>query len=135
MGSMGALQLAINHPEVFGVVGAHGLTLRDYGAMVAHLGEDLAPRWLGDERRYAAFDPIRLYGERAGAARRLRIWLDVGADDAQWRPIAEEFHRRLLADGVPHEWRVLPGDHTPDRYWRVHAKEYLRFYGSALAPA
>jgi enterochelin esterase-like enzyme len=135
MGSMGALQLAINYPDVFRTVGAHGLTLRDYASMAEQLGPELAPRWLGDGRRYAAFDPLRLYRDRAPAARRLRIWLDVGADDAYWRPSAEAFHRQLLADGVPHEWRVLPGDHNPDRYWRVHVREYLRFYGSVLEPA
>jgi enterochelin esterase-like enzyme len=135
MGSMGALQLAINYPNVFGAVGAHGLTLRDYPSMAEHLGEELSPRWLGDERRYAAFDPISLYRQLPAVARRLDIWLDVGADDAHWRPIAAEFHQQLLEDHVPHEWRILPGGHDPGRYQRAHAKEYLRFYGKALALA
>jgi enterochelin esterase-like enzyme len=134
MGSMGALQLAINYPEVFGAVGAHGLTLRDYPSMAEHLGPELALRWLGDEHRYAAFDPIALFRERPETARRLRIWLDVGADDALWRPAAAEFHEQLLDDAIPHEWRVLPGDHDPGQYQRTHAKEYLRFYDKALAP-
>ena len=135
MGSMGALQIAINYPDVFGAVGAHGLTLRDYASMASHLGDELAPRWLGGERRYAAFDPIALYKERPAAARRLDIWLDVGADDATWRPLATAFHEQLLRDGVPHEWRVLAGDHDPGKYQRAHAREYLRFYDKALAPA
>jgi S-formylglutathione hydrolase FrmB len=134
MGSVGALQLAINYPDVFGAVGAHELTLRDYARMAEFLGEELTPRWLGDERRYAAFDPIQLYRQRPEVARRLAIWLDVGADDASSRPIAAEFHQRLLDDGVPHEWSVLPGDHDPGRYGRAHVREFLRFYGRALAP-
>ena len=133
MGSMGALQLGVNYPDVFTAVGAHGLTLRDYASMAGHLGPELAPRWLGDEARYAAFDPIALYRARPGAARRLALWLDVGADDAQWRPIAADFHRQLVDDGILHEWRVLPGDHDPGKYQRAHAKEYLRFYDRALA--
>jgi enterochelin esterase-like enzyme len=135
MGAMGALQLAINYPDVFGAAGAHGLTLRDYPSMVEHLGEELAPRWLGGERRYAAFDPLALYRQRPDVARRLDLWLDVGADDARWRPIAAEFHRQLIGDGVPHRWRLLPGGHDPGQYQRAHAKEYLRFYGAALSPA
>jgi putative tributyrin esterase len=134
MGSVGALQLAINYPEVFGAVGAHGLTLRDYASMAEHMGEELTPRWLGDERRYAAFDPVQLYRQRPEVARRLAIWLDVGADDDRWRPIAAEFHQQLLDDGVPHEWSVLPGDHDPGRYERAHVRDFLRFYGRALAP-
>jgi enterochelin esterase-like enzyme len=135
MGSMGALQLAINYPAVFGAVGGHGLTLRDFASMASHLGEELGSRWLGDEARYAAFDPLRLYRERADVARELDIWLDVGADDAHWRPAAAAFHEQLLRDGVAHEWHVLPGDHDPGQYQRTHAREYLRFYGSALAAA
>jgi enterochelin esterase-like enzyme len=135
MGSMGALQLAINYPAVFGAVGAHGLTLRDYTSMAEHLGEELAPRWLGDEARYAAFDPSRLYRQRANVARELDIWLDVGANDALWRPSATAFHEQLLRDGIAHGWHVLPGDHDPGQYQRAHTREYLRFYGSALAAA
>jgi enterochelin esterase-like enzyme len=134
MGSMGALQLGINYPDAFAVVGAHGLTLRDYPSMAYHLGDKLAASWLGDERRYAAFDPIALYRERPEIARRLHIWLDVGADDTQWRPTAAEFHEQLLDDAVPHQWHVLPGDHDPGRYQRAHATNYLRFYGRVLAP-
>jgi enterochelin esterase-like enzyme len=133
MGAIGALQLGINYPGVFGVVGAHGPPLRDYAEMVEYVGPELAERWLrNDERYWAAYDPVQLYPARAEVARRLKIGLDVGADDPVWRPAGEAFHRRLDDVGVPHEFRVYPGDHNGDRYWRPHAQRFLRFYDEAF---
>jgi hypothetical protein len=42
------------------------------------------------------------------------------------------FHGLLVALGVPHEFRVLPGHHNGDDYWGAHSAEYLRFYARAL---
>jgi enterochelin esterase-like enzyme len=134
MGAVGALQLGINHASVFGVVGAHGPPLRDYPGMVEYLGDEMAERWLRhDERYWAAYDPVQLYTTRAEVARSLKIGLDVGADDIDWRPVGEAFHERLDELGVPHRFDVYSGDHNGDDYWRPHAQKFLRFYDAAFA--
>lgn len=132
MGAYGALQLGINYPDVFGAIGSHGPTIRDYDSMAAYLGPEMAGRWLQDRDYFARFDPLRLFRERVDVARSLDIEIDVGADDATWRPVADAFHRELLELGIPHEWHVYPGDHNGDRYWRPHTQDFLRFYDRAF---
>ena len=48
MGGHGALQLALNHPDVFAVAGAHSPTLRPF---------EESPAFFGDRRWFARFDP------------------------------------------------------------------------------
>jgi enterochelin esterase-like enzyme len=128
MGAHGALQLAMRYPDVFGTVGAHSPTLRDYESSLEWFGPDL----FGDEQWFAEHDPVSLIEAHPGTARRLKIWLDVGDGDLTWRPVVTDLHDRLVALGVPHEFHVLTGHHDGDDYWAVHSAEYLRFYGRAL---
>jgi enterochelin esterase-like enzyme len=130
MGALGALQIGINYPDVFAVVGAHGPPLRDFATAVEWLGPDM----VGDAAYFARFDPLELFARRPSLARTLRIQIDVGAADTTWRPIATAFHLELERVGVPHRWIVLPGHHSGDEYWRPHAPIFLRFYDAALRP-
>jgi len=123
MGGHGALQLAMNFPGTFDVVGAHSPTLRPF---------ESAPPYFGDEAQFAARDPASLVDARPQVARRLRIALDVGGDDT-WRPGVEELHAHLVANGVAHTFEVLPGDHS-DAYWSGNVERYLRMYAAAFAP-
>jgi hypothetical protein len=66
-------------------------------------------------------------------ARRLTIWIDVGAGDVGWRPVVTAFHDLLVEVGVPSQLHVMPGDHNSDTYWALHTAEYLRFYADAFA--
>jgi S-formylglutathione hydrolase FrmB len=72
MGAVGALQLALNFPEVFGVVGAHSPTLRD---------RDSLPPYFGDQAYFEAHDPTSLILREPQVARSLRLWLDIGEGD------------------------------------------------------
>jgi enterochelin esterase-like enzyme len=130
MGALGALQIGINYPDVFGVVGAHGPPLRDFATALDWLGSDM----VGDASFYARVDPRQLFARQPGVARTLRVGIDVGAADLTWRPLATEFHADLERLGVPHQWSVLPGHHSGDEYWRPHAPIFLRFYDAALRP-
>lgn len=124
MGGHGALQLAMNYPGTFGVVGAHSPTLRSFG--------DREP-FFGDAAYFAAHDPaslVRRYPERARA---LKMYLDVGKQDNGWRGAATALDDLLTAQGIPHTFQLLAGDHSKE-YWRSHCAEYLRFYGANLAP-
>jgi len=132
MGAHGALQLAMNYPNVFGVVGAHAPTVRDWAGMVEYLGEEMAERWYGDETYFERFDPRALLREKPNVARRLKIEIDTPVEGTTWRPVAEEIHELLKDQGVVHEFLLLPGDHNGDRYWRLHAATFLQYYGDAF---
>lgn len=119
MGAHGALQLALNFPGTFGVVGAHTPVFRTYAE---------APLYFGSPRDFAARNPVTLIRARVEAARRLAIWIDIGAED-RWFAKALMFHEELLALHVQHEWHVYPGGHS-GLYWSAHVEAYLHFYGS-----
>ncbi len=121
MGGNGALQVAINNPDVFGVVGADSFALRRH---------DTAPSYFGDQAYFDVHDPVYLYQHEPAVARRFTLWLDVGTDDS-WRAADEAFDRQLTAEGIAHAWHEYPGGHK-DSYWSAHTADYLRFYGAAL---
>jgi enterochelin esterase-like enzyme len=121
MGAHGALQLALNFPGTFGVVGAHTPVLRAYAE---------APAYFGSLAYFAAHTPVSLVRAHPDAARSLVMWIDIGAQDPWFRK-ALAFHEELIALRVAHEWHVYPGRHTGS-YWAAHIPSYLVFYGSAL---
>jgi enterochelin esterase-like enzyme len=124
MGGYGALQLAINYPDVFGVAGAHSPSLHDHAT---------APAFFGDQAYFDAHDPVYLYGAHPDIARTLKLWIDDGQQD-NWLPVIDSFHQLLQARSIPHEWRVLPGGHVGE-YWSTYVPDYLQFYSSALSSA
>jgi enterochelin esterase-like enzyme len=121
MGAHGALQLALNNPDEFGIVGAHSLVLRN---------KDQAFAFFGDASYFAAVDPVTIVRRNPDAARRLRLWIDIGSSDG-WESPALAFNRELDQQGVPHIWHLYAGGHT-DEYWSYHLPDYLRFYGDAF---
>jgi enterochelin esterase-like enzyme len=135
MGAAAALQLGVNRADVFGVVGAHTPTLRDFAATWDWFGEPLATAYFGDRAYFDRHDPAHLYYAHGDVARTLRRRVDVGADDP-WRQSVEWFRARLLERGVPHELAVLDGaghgreDHG---FWTRHLPETLRYYHGAFA--
>jgi len=133
MGATGALVTAMRFPDVFGVVGAHTPTPRDWNGEVEYLGPEMAADYYGDPTRFAEENPADLFRELPAVAASLRIWLDAGDQDVDWLPAVEALHDQLDAEGIAHSWHVLPGHHNGDDYWGPHSKEYLRFYAAALA--
>jgi S-formylglutathione hydrolase FrmB len=122
MGAHGALQLALNFPDVYRVVGAHSLVLRPANAL---------PDYFGGPSESRLRDPVMLAAAHPSIARELLISIDVGAQDS-WLPAAKAFHDQLVREGVPHEWRTPPGEHTAE-YWTAQIPNDLRFYSAALA--
>jgi S-formylglutathione hydrolase FrmB len=121
MGGHGALQLAVNNPETFSIVGAHSLALRS---------EATALPFFGKGADFQARDPVSLCASRPGVAHSLRLWIDIGADDP-WRVAAARFHDQLASSGVEHRWTMWPGRHD-HAYTREHMAAYLTFYGTSL---
>lgn len=124
MGAHGALQLALNHPRTFGVVGGHSLVLRPF---------DQAPPFFGGPADFAQRDPMTIIASRPDLARSLALWIDIGDRDP-WAPRAAQFDTELAGLGVAHEWHEWPGDHSA-AYWRAHVADYLRFYDRAFRSA
>jgi enterochelin esterase-like enzyme len=120
MGGLGALNLAFQHPDVFGVVGANSPSVRlepDPGL------------WFLTGENFWEHNPIWLAQHQPGLDS-LRVWLDVGTDD-NWLPNIEALHTALVNAGLHVEWHEFQGPHEA-AYWIDHVPDYLRFYDDAL---
>ncbi|OLC53627.1 MAG: hypothetical protein AUH85_13840 [Chloroflexi bacterium 13_1_40CM_4_68_4] len=121
MGAHGAMQLAMNFPNTFSVVGAHSLVLRRY---------DSVPAYFGSVADWAKRDPMQLVVSTAQTMKRLDLWIDIGKDDP-WAKLAEQFNGELASLKIDHQWHEWSGDHSAN-YWQTHLEDYLRFYDSSL---
>jgi len=122
MGGWGAMFHAFNHPDIFGVVGAHSPALR--------LADDPSLDFIGTGDERARKDPMVLAQTLPGLTS-LRIWLDSAEKDP-WVKRAEQLHQILSDRGIDHIWQVYPGAHDW-QYWNEHCLDYVRYYGDALA--
>jgi enterochelin esterase-like enzyme len=121
MGAHGALQLAMNYPGTFTVVGAHSLVLRPY---------NMAPTYFGQPADFAKRDPVQMAPAKAELLRSMDLWIDIGDKDP-WVSFAQQFDGELATLKVPHTWHMWSGDHSGS-YWSAHLADYLKFYGSSL---
>jgi enterochelin esterase-like enzyme len=130
-GGQGALSLALTHPEIFQVVGAHSPSFR---------GADGSLPMITDWNWFNQFDPIWLV-EHTNNARQLTIWLDVAQDDQVVRNCGAgsdrcviAFHNLLLSKGIAHDWHGdWAGTHEGYTYWMFHIADYLQWYAAKLA--
>lgn len=122
MGGHGALQIALNHADVFGVVGAHSPSFRS--------GADI-PSYFGTGADLAQRDPLQLVLAHPEVARTLTLWLDFGPDDFFGQG-QNQLEQELVAEGLPHQFHQWPGGHTTE-YWTAHVGDYLRFYSTSFA--
>lgn len=121
MGGAGALQLAFNHPDIFGVAGAHSPSL--------HVDDGTFSVVYGTAADFSQREPMDLAASVADIET-LKIWIDVGQEDP-WLERDEVLHQRLMDRGIAHNWSVLPGGHDGE-YWTENLPAYLRFYDSVL---
>ncbi|TMC69794.1 MAG: hypothetical protein E6J13_10525 [Chloroflexi bacterium] len=122
MGAHGAMQLALNFPGIWTVVGAHSPSLRPEGD---------APSFLGRGADFAARDPLALITAKPELARTYSWWIDSGDADP-WVREAAAIHTELSSLGIANEWHSYPGDHSAS-YWSAHIPDYLAYYARALA--
>ncbi|TME25073.1 MAG: hypothetical protein E6I75_27995 [Chloroflexi bacterium] len=121
MGGAGALQLALNHPNLFRSVGAHSPSL--------HVDDDTFPI-LGTGFEFATREPMKLAADAPGIDG-LDIWMDAGEQDP-WLERDTLLHETLAERGIPHHWSVLEGGHEGP-YWQHNLETYVRFYDASLA--
>lgn len=122
MGATGALQLAMNYPGIFGVVGAHSPAMRSY--------EQKIP-WWGDQDWYNKIDPVTL-AKTSNALFDVKLWIDAGTEDSAWRARDLELKQILTDRKIPFTWTDWPGNHDAT-YWTAHVVDYLAFYASNLS--
>jgi enterochelin esterase-like enzyme len=121
MGAHGALQLALNNPGEFSIVGAHSLVLRT---------KQQAFAFFGDQQYYEKHDPVSILAKSPERARWLRIWIDIGRSDS-WFKSTNAFRQQLVSQAIPHDWRDWEGGHDA-AYCSAHIVDYLRYYGAAF---
>jgi enterochelin esterase-like enzyme len=120
MGGLGALQIGMRHPDVFGVVGGHSPSVR------LEWDEEL---WFLSPASFEEQNPIWLAANHPGVSN-IVYWIDVGADD-WWRPNIEQMRAVFVANGLNVSWRLFSGTHEAE-YWIEHVPDYLRFYSNNL---
>src|SRR5919204_2744202 len=121
MGGHGAMQLALNFPGTWSIVGAHSPSLRPEGD---------APTYLGKGAQFAARDPYALIAAKPDLARSMTWWIDSGDVDP-WRAQAKAISDELTSLGIANEWTQFAGDHSA-AYWSAHVGDYLAFYSNAF---
>lgn len=153
MGGYGAVELALQYPDVWCAAASHSGTLqlmyagphpyagRDvYATSMEQLEQASGGAWrslhqaLGnDTAAWRSRDPLTRV-ERLKAARPAQmpaIYFDVGRDD----PYVDQdraFDAGLTLLHVPHEYHEYPGTHTWD-YWSAHVRQSLAWIAKQLA--
>lgn len=113
MGGHGALWLAVHHPEVFGVAGSMsgGVDIRPFPRNWE------INRRLGNKEQYpeiweahTVINCIPLFKKA-----NLALIIDCGSSDFFYE-VNCNLHKRLLEEGIPHDFIIRPGSHSWD-YW------------------
>jgi S-formylglutathione hydrolase FrmB len=143
MGGYGALRFAFAHPELFSAVSAQSAALITQTpqelATAGHSGTPLG-RLLGP----AFGEPINvphwqqnsvfiLARKNQSGLRNLAIYFNCGQeDDFGFEDGAAALHRQLQSEGVKHEYRSYPGDHSLT-YFLSHMGEIMEFHSRVFA--
>jgi len=139
MGGYGALRFAFSHPELFGSVSVQSAALitqspKQIGAdLEEHAGplSNLLAGVFGNPINVTHWNqnnPFVLAQKNRAQLKTLSIYINCGQqDDFGFEEGASKLHQQLLAEGVPHEFHLYPGAHTPD-YFLSHLAETLQFH-------
>jgi enterochelin esterase-like enzyme len=121
MGADGALQLALNFPGTFGIVGADSPVLRPF---------DQAPAYFGDFEFFKAHSVPYLVVSKADVAETLTININVGQSDI-WYANTLALDQQLQNLGIVHGFQVWSGEHNA-AFWTDHVPDGLRFYSNSF---
>jgi S-formylglutathione hydrolase FrmB len=143
MGGYGALRFAFAYPEIFSSVSAQSAALilespRDVNA-AARSGSPVV-RALSqvfgnpiDTAHWQANNPFELAKREQVALRKVAIYFNCGqSDDYGFEKGAAALDRQLTAEGILHEYRPYPGDHSLT-YFLTHLGETMEFHSQAFS--
>jgi len=141
MGGFGALRLAFKYPQQFAAVSAQ------MPALIAEIptnfsmgGPGSPASFMGDifgnpfNRAYFERNNVFYFARNTPTPqlKRLRIYFDVGNnDDYGFEQGGEKLHQLLDSRGVPNEFHVYPGGHTP-QYVMRHFGDVIQFQWKAI---
>ena len=142
MGGYGALRFAFSHPEMFSAASAQSAALitetpqeLDTAARSgAPLGKMLAAVFGSpiEVQHWKDNSPFVLAGRNQAGLRRLAIYFNCGQDDNYgFEKGAAALHEQLQKEGVKHEYRPYPGDHSLS-YFLAHFAEVMEFHSRAF---
>jgi S-formylglutathione hydrolase FrmB len=142
MGGYGALRFAFSHPEMFSAVSAQSAALitespqeLDTAARSgAPMGKMLAAVFGSpiEVAHWKENSPFSLAGRNQAALRRLAIYFNCGQDDNYgFEKGAAALHEQLQKEGVKHDYRSYPGDHSLS-YFLAHFTEVMEFHSQAF---
>jgi S-formylglutathione hydrolase FrmB len=142
MGGYGALRFAFAHPEMFSAVSAQSAALitespqeLDTAARSgAPMGKMLAAVFGSpiEVAHWKENSPFILAGKNQAGLKRLAIYFNCGQDDNYgFEKGAAALHEQLQKQGLKHEYRPYPGDHSLS-YFLAHFTEIMEFHSRAF---
>src|ERR1700691_2888533 len=142
MGGYGALRFAFSHPEIFSAVSAQSAALITESPQeldnAARSGAPLAKVLAAvfgnpiDASHWKNNSPFVLAERNAAGLQKVAIYFNCGQDDDYgFEKGAAELHDELQKEGVKHEYRSYPGDHSIT-YFLSHFEEVLVFHSRAF---
>ena len=140
MGGFGAMRIGFEHPELFAAVTAQMPALIPDVPRNMDAGPGSPASALADvfgtpfNRAYFERNNVFYFAGHtpAAALKRLKIYFNVGDnDDFGFEDGAQRLHRLLHSRGVPHEFHVYPGRHTPQFVQRYFG-DVLEFQWKAI---
>jgi S-formylglutathione hydrolase FrmB len=142
MGGYGALRFAFAHPELFGSVSAQSPALitespRELNADVRDAGPlaKLLGTVFGNPINVAHWNqnnPFQLARKNQVQIRSQAIYINCGQQDEYgFAAAAEQMHKQLLAEKIPHEFHLYPGGHNAE-YFLSHLGETIQFHWHAF---
>jgi putative tributyrin esterase len=130
MGGYGALRLGLGYPQTYASVNSHSGAVM-HGAKTYTKGDQAEFRRIFGARPAGSSHDLLVLARKAMRSAKLpKLLIDCGTEDFLLAD-NREFHAKLQAMGVPHQYAEFPGQHNWD-YWEVHVQEALRFHAKNL---
>jgi S-formylglutathione hydrolase FrmB len=130
MGGYGALRLGLGYPDTFASVNSHSGALM-HGAKTFTKPEQAEFRRVFGAKPAGSNHDLLVLARKAKRAGKLpKLLIDCGTEDYLLAD-NREFHAKLDAMGVAHQYAEYPGAHMWD-YWDAHIQDALRFHATNL---
>jgi S-formylglutathione hydrolase FrmB len=138
MGGFGALHMGFAHPEMF--VSTAGIMPALMEKLPSSFGSDmqqqLMQRVFGDAGNIAYYNRVSVFTfartQPVASLKRMKIYFATGAsDDYDFEIGGEALHKLLDKRGIPHEWHLDPGRHSP-QFALLHFGPALEFTSRAF---
>ena len=142
MGGYGALRLAFAHPELFSSVSAQSAALITGSPQQLSAAEKSGAPLAGvlgavfgnpiNAAHWNENSPFLLAKKNAAGIGRLAIYFNCGqSDNYGFEKGAAALHEQLQKEGIKHEYRPYPGDHSLG-YFLSHFEEVMEFHSRAF---